>query len=84
MYPIKQNMYTFKSYIRNRTRQELLIVYDCLVDECMTLCSRYLHSMETKFNRPHRYYENQMETEEASYIPHHVHAFNRALGESAT
>jgi len=31
-----------------------------LADECMTLCLRYLHSIETKFNYPHRKYENQV------------------------
>ena len=57
MYPIEQSMYTFKSYIRNSARPEASIAY--LADECMTLCSRYLHSTETKFNRSHCCYENQ-------------------------
>jgi len=27
----------------------------------MTLCSRYLHSIDTKFNHPHQNYEHQVE-----------------------
>lgn len=68
MYPIEQVMYTFKSYVRNRTRPEASIQKGYLVDECMTLCSRYLHSLETKFNCPHRNYEIKLRMME-DYLP---------------
>ena len=71
MYPIKQVMYTFKSFIHNRTRPDASIAEGYLADECMTLCSRYLHSMETKFNHPHRNYENQVENDGGLSIFNH-------------
>jgi len=71
MYPIEQVMYILKSYIRNRTRPEASIAEGYLADECMTLCSRYLHSIETKFHRPHRNYENQVENDGGLSIFNH-------------
>jgi len=43
----------------------------------MTLCSRYLHSIETKFNRAHRNYENQVENHGGLSIFNHP---GRGLG----
>ena len=58
MYPIEQYMYKLKSYIRNRAHPEASIAEGYLADECMTLCSRYMQSVETRFNRLNRNYEN--------------------------
>ena len=77
MHPIEQVMYILKSYIRNRTRPEASIAEGYLADECMTLCSRYLHSIETKFNRPHRNYENLVENDGGLSIFNHP---GRGLG----
>jgi len=44
MYPIEQDIYTFKSYIHNKTRAEASIVEGYLAHERMNLCPRYLHS----------------------------------------
>jgi len=40
-------MYTFESYIRNRTRPKASIAKGYLGNEFMTLCSGYLNSMKT-------------------------------------
>ena len=40
--------------MRNKARPEGSIAEGYIVDECMTLCSRYFHSVETKFNRLER------------------------------
>lgn len=58
MYPIEQYMYKLKSYVRNRAHPEAAIAEGYLADECMTLCSRYMHSVETRFNRLDRNNEN--------------------------
>lgn len=50
-------MHKLKSYVRNRARPEGSIAEGYLVDECLTFCSRYLHGIETKFNRPERNYD---------------------------
>lgn len=33
------------------------IAEEYIASECITLCSRYLHTMETKFNRQERNYD---------------------------
>ncbi|XP_072054359.1 uncharacterized protein [Arachis hypogaea] len=55
MYPPERYMCTLKSYVRNRSRPEGSIVEAYLVEECLTFCSRYLHSgVQTKLNRQPR------------------------------
>lgn len=44
-------MRTLKSYVRNKARPEGSIARGYLANECLTFCSRYLNSVETKFNR---------------------------------
>ncbi|XP_020249677.1 uncharacterized protein LOC109827128 [Asparagus officinalis] len=41
MYPVERQLYTYKSYIRNRARLEGSIAEGYIADECMTLCSRH-------------------------------------------
>ncbi|XP_077249194.1 uncharacterized protein LOC143888641 [Tasmannia lanceolata] len=50
---------TLKSYVRNRSRPEGSIAEGYLADECLTFCSRYLQSVETRFNRPLRNDDNR-------------------------
>ncbi|XP_058006773.1 uncharacterized protein LOC110657485 [Hevea brasiliensis] len=57
MYPIERALYSFKSCIRNRACVEGSIAEAYIANECMTLCSRYLHGIETKFNRMERNYD---------------------------
>ncbi|XP_058009289.1 uncharacterized protein LOC131183161 [Hevea brasiliensis] len=57
MYPIERALYSFKSCIRNRACVEGSIAEAYIANECMTLCSRYLHGIETKFNRMDRNYD---------------------------
>ncbi|XP_057747099.1 uncharacterized protein LOC130966327 [Arachis stenosperma] len=55
MYPPERYMCTLKSYVRNRSRPEGSIAEAYLVEECLTFCSRYLHSgVQTKLNRQPR------------------------------
>ncbi|XP_052111602.1 uncharacterized protein LOC127742970 [Arachis duranensis] len=52
MYPPERYMCTLKSYVRNRSHPEGSIAEAYLVEECLTFCSRYLHSgVQTKLNR---------------------------------
>ena len=44
-------MCTLKSLIRNFAHPKGSIAEGYIANECMTLCSRYLKDMETKFNR---------------------------------
>ncbi|CAN1132472.1 hypothetical protein LINPERHAP2_LOCUS16281 [Linum perenne] len=54
MYPIERYLYELKSYIRNRTFPEGSMAEGYIASECMTFCSRYLNSTQTKFNRLER------------------------------
>jgi len=51
MYFKERRLHKFKSSIHNRGQQEGSMAENYLIDECMTLCSKYLYSIETKFNR---------------------------------
>ncbi|XP_075088317.1 uncharacterized protein LOC142170329 [Nicotiana tabacum] len=51
MYPMQRYIYFMKSLVGNRACPEGSIAEGYLATECLTLCSRYLHTMETKFNR---------------------------------
>ncbi|XP_016452815.2 uncharacterized protein LOC107777332 [Nicotiana tabacum] len=52
MYPPERYMCTLKSYVRNKNHPEGSIAEAYLVEECLTLCSRYLHGgVQTRFNR---------------------------------
>ncbi|XP_077232330.1 uncharacterized protein LOC143868769 [Tasmannia lanceolata] len=59
MYPVERYLLTLKSYVRNRSRPEGSIAEGYLADECLTFCSRYLQSVETRFNRPLRNDDNR-------------------------
>ncbi|WMV07748.1 hypothetical protein MTR67_007374 [Solanum verrucosum] len=54
MYPIERWLYFLKSLIGNRAWPEGCIAEGYIAKECMNLCSRYLHTIDTKFNRPER------------------------------
>lgn len=47
---------TLKMYVRNRARPEGSIASGYLMEECMTFVSRYLDDVESRENRPSRYY----------------------------
>ncbi|XP_047267683.1 uncharacterized protein LOC124898104 [Capsicum annuum] len=52
MYLSERDMCTFKSYVRNKNYPEGSITEAYLVEECLTLCSRYLHTgIRTRFNK---------------------------------
>ncbi|WMV23690.1 hypothetical protein MTR67_017075 [Solanum verrucosum] len=57
MYPIERWLYFLKLFIRNRSCVEGSIAEGHIANEFTTLCSRYLHTMETKFNRLERNYD---------------------------
>ncbi|XP_057246774.1 uncharacterized protein LOC104900417 [Beta vulgaris subsp. vulgaris] len=54
MYPGERYLHKLKLYVLNKARPEGSIAEGYIVDECMTLCSRYLDDVETKFNRLER------------------------------
>ncbi|WMV40936.1 hypothetical protein MTR67_034321 [Solanum verrucosum] len=62
MYPIERWLFFFKSLIGNRACPEGSIAEGYIANECMTLCSRYLHRIDTKFNRPERNYDGGIKT----------------------
>ncbi|XP_042437085.1 uncharacterized protein LOC122023056 [Zingiber officinale] len=52
MYFPERYLGKLKSYVRNKSRPEGSIAEGYLVEECLTLCSRYLHGgVETRLNR---------------------------------
>jgi len=57
MYPVERWLYFLKSLIGNRACPEGCIAEGYIAIECMTLCSRYLHRIDTKFNQPERNFD---------------------------
>nr|XP_016454527.1 PREDICTED: uncharacterized protein LOC107778742 [Nicotiana tabacum] len=57
MYPVEKWLYFLKSLVGNSACPEGSIAEGYLATECLTLCSRYLHTMETKFNLLERNYD---------------------------
>ncbi|XP_039143956.1 uncharacterized protein LOC120281093 [Dioscorea cayenensis subsp. rotundata] len=57
MYSVERYMHKLKGYVRNKSRPEGSIAEGYIAEECLTFCSRYLHGIETKFNRPERNYD---------------------------
>ncbi|KAM3200020.1 hypothetical protein P3L10_032380 [Capsicum annuum] len=51
MYPVERWLYFLKSLIGNRACPEGSIADGYIANECMTLCSRYLLRINTKFSR---------------------------------
>ena len=51
MYSGERDLFRLKSRVRNRACPEGSMAEGYIADECMILCSRYLHGIETKVNR---------------------------------
>ncbi|KAK6773745.1 hypothetical protein RDI58_028983 [Solanum bulbocastanum] len=64
MYPIERWLYLLKSLIGNKAWPEGCIAEGYIANECMNLCSRYLHTIDTKFNRPERNYDGGLKKSE--------------------
>ncbi|XP_052296503.1 uncharacterized protein LOC102611324 isoform X2 [Citrus sinensis] len=93
MYPIERFLHKLKGYVCNKARPESSIAEGDLADECLTFCSRYLHSVETKLNRQERNYDGgQLSTDTLSifstpgrsYRNLHVRELSHALHNAAT
>ncbi|KAL6624425.1 hypothetical protein ACP70R_031746 [Stipagrostis hirtigluma subsp. patula] len=54
MYPIERFLRRLKSYVKNKARPEGAIAEAIILQESVTLCSMYLHGVETRINRPSR------------------------------
>lgn len=54
MYPIERFLRRLKSFVKNKARPEGAIAEAVLLQECVTLCSMYLHGVETRISRPSR------------------------------
>ncbi|KAH0724858.1 hypothetical protein KY284_000723 [Solanum tuberosum] len=57
MYPVERWLYFLKLFIHNTSCVEGSIAEGYIANEFTTLCSRYLHTMETKFNLLERNYD---------------------------
>ncbi|KAH7576566.1 hypothetical protein JRO89_XS01G0110900 [Xanthoceras sorbifolium] len=47
-------LHRYKTYVKNKARSKGSIAEAYIVNESLTFCSMYLHSIETQFNRIHR------------------------------
>ena len=63
MYSGERCLYVYKLLVGNKAHLEGCIAEGYIGNECMTLCSRYLHSIETKFNRPERNYDGGVKSD---------------------
>ena len=61
MYPIERYLRRLKSYVKNKARPEGSIAEGYIAQECLHFCSRYLHGVETRLNRPGRNYEGDLD-----------------------
>ncbi|KAH0654399.1 hypothetical protein KY289_032077 [Solanum tuberosum] len=52
--------YTLSPEEKHKACLEGCIAEGYIANECMTLCSRYLHRIDTKFNRPERNYDGAL------------------------
>jgi hypothetical protein len=50
----KRFLRRLKSFVKNKARPEGAIVEAVVLQECVTLCSMYLHGIEIRINRPSR------------------------------
>ena len=48
---------THKHFVRNKSHPEGSIAERYIAEECVTFCSRYLHGIETRFDRLERNYD---------------------------
>ena len=62
MYPIERLLCTLKRFVRNMAQLEDSVAEAYIASECLTFCSRYLHDIETRQNRPRRYEVEEHET----------------------
>ncbi|XP_019257777.1 PREDICTED: uncharacterized protein LOC109235994 [Nicotiana attenuata] len=52
MYSIERNLCMYKAFVRNRSCPEASIAEGFLAEECLNICSRYLHDgVKTRFSR---------------------------------
>ena len=75
-------LYELKQLIHNMAHPEGSIAKGYIAKECMTLCSRYLKGIKTKFNRLDRNYDGGLHTAEGE-ICIFSHS-GRALGSGMT
>ena len=61
MCPIERYLRRLKSYVKNKAHTEGSIVEGYIAQECLHFCSRYLHEVETRLNRPGRKYEGDLD-----------------------
>lgn len=81
MYPGERYLHTLKLYVRNKARPEGSIAEGYIVDKCMTLGSRYLDDVETKFSGLERNYDcNDCSDKKLSIFSHR----GRSLGAGKT
>jgi len=63
MYSGERCLYVYKLLAGNKDHPKDCIAEGYIANECMTLCSRYLRSIETKFDRPERNYNGGVKSD---------------------
>ncbi|KAL3522314.1 hypothetical protein ACH5RR_015148 [Cinchona calisaya] len=61
MFPFERYLGSLKKYGRNRARLKGSIDEGFIANECLTFMSKYLHRLETRFNRKERNYDCNIE-----------------------
>lgn len=68
LYPVERYLRRLKSYVRNKVILEGCIAETCIAQEYFQFCSRYLHGVETRLNRPRRNYEGVLDRLQTSKL----------------
>ncbi|KAL5831637.1 hypothetical protein ACOSQ4_016991 [Xanthoceras sorbifolium] len=68
-------LHRYKTYVKNKARPEGSIAEAYIVNESLTFCSMYLHSIETQFNRIHRNDDGGLRTQSLSIFSQQAQPF---------
>ncbi|KAL6577530.1 hypothetical protein OROMI_009858 [Orobanche minor] len=80
MYPFESHLGTLKGTVTNKAQPEGSIAEAFIMRESLTFCSQYLEGIETKFNRPDRYYDGEDQVEDrVSTFSHKIRPFGGAI-----
>ena len=64
MYYGEQRLYMHRSHVHNRAYPVGPMAEGYIVDEFITLCSSYLHGIQTRFNHPGHNYDGEVKHNE--------------------
>ncbi|KAH7576022.1 hypothetical protein JRO89_XS02G0278700 [Xanthoceras sorbifolium] len=72
---IYRALHHYKTYVKNKARPEGSIAEAYIVNESLTFCSMYLHSIETQFNRIHQNNDGGLRTQGLSIFSQQAQPF---------